>query len=478
MTFIAAIAASVATAPSQIELTVYNQGFGLVKEQRELNLTKGEQEILVEDVAQRIEANSVAIKSLTAPGSFTVLEQNYKYDLISPNAILNKAVGKEITFNRTLPDGSKESIIGTLMSSPTAVVSQGSGRSTSTYNGMVIQTRDGRIILNPTGEIQVNSIPEGLISKPTLLWLLDSAKSGKNKIQLSYVTQGISWTSDYVLTLGQEGKIGALKGWVTMNNNSGISFKDAKLKLLAGDVNRVQTFRGGGFGGQGGGFGAPVADAAVSTEQFSEYHLYTVNRPTTVGNNEQKQISLLEGFDIPVKKRLVVDAMRSYGRRQPGEGDIGTGDIKPLVQLQFVNDEESGLGMALPAGRVKVFQPDSTGSLQMVGEDRIDHTPKKETIKLNVGRAFDIRASRKRTHFEWIMSGSRRRGAIETFEIEVRNRKDTAEVVEVMERHWGEYTISKNSMEFTKPDSDTVLFMVQLKPEEVKTVTYTIRTTW
>jgi hypothetical protein len=143
-----------------------------------------------------------------------------------------------------------------------------------------------------------------------------------------------------------------------------------------------------------------------------------------------------------------------------------------------VNDEDSGLGMALPGGRVKVFQPDSTGSLQLVGEDRIDHTPKKEKISLNVGRAFDIRASRKRTHFEWIMSGSRRRGARETFEIELRNRKESAEVVEVMERHWGEYRITQKSMDFTKPDSDTVLFTVQLKAEEVKTVSYTIETTW
>jgi hypothetical protein len=476
MSLLAAIAATVASAPSNIELTVYNQGFGLVKEQRELNLSRGEQEILIEDVAQRIEANSVAIKSLSAPGSFTVLEQNYKYDLISPNAILNKAVGKEITFHRTLPDGSKESIVGTLMSSPTAVVSQGNGRSGSTYNGMVIQTRDGRIILNPSGEIQVNSIPEGLISKPTLLWLLDAAKAGSNKIQLSYLTQGISWTSDYVLTLNQKGAIGDLKGWVTMNNNSGMSYRDAKLKLLAGDVMRAQQPRTQ-FSTRAR-LGAEMAKASVSEETFSEYHLYTVNRPTTIANNEQKQISLLEGFDIPVKKRLVVDAMRGMRNYRPGEGDVGTGDIKPLVQLQFINDEDSGLGMPLPAGTVKVFQPDSTGSLQMVGEDRIDHTPKKERISLNVGRAFDIRSTRKRTHFEWILSGSRRRGTRESFEIEVRNRKDTAETVEVMERHWGQYRITQKSMDFEQPDSDTIVFMVELKPEEVKTVTYTIETTW
>lgn len=470
------LGALVSQTPGSTELTIYNQGFALVKDVRTLDLKTGVQHVRIEDIAQMIEANSVGIRSVSKPGSFTVLEQNYQYDLISPIAILNKAVGKRITFNQFMADGRINVLEGTLLSSPTSIVGDANGGNSATWNGMVIQTDDGRIILNPSGQIEVTSIPEGLISKPSLLWMLDSNREGANNVELSYLTQGISWNSDYVLSLDQEGKVGGLKGWVTLTNNSGATFKDAKLKLLAGEVFREQ---GGGMGGRGRPEMAMMKAAAedsFSEEQFSEYHLYTLQRPATVANREMKQVSLLEAVGVPVTKKLVIDAMRMYGYYIPNEGQVGVGDLKPLVFIEFKNDQASHLGMPLPMGTVKVFQRDSTGSLQMLGEASIGHTPKNEKISLSVGRSFDIVSSRKRTEFRWL--GNSRNGCVETFEIEVRNRKETAETVHLFERFGGQWKIMSNSDPFTKLESHLVDFVLELKPNQVKKVTYTVETRW
>src|SRR6185503_542196 len=236
--------------------------------------------VAVEDVAAQIETNSVGIKSLTDHEGFSVLEQNYQYDLISPIAILNKAVGKQIRFHRVLPNGAKEVLTGILVSSPTAVVGDAEGGGTTTWNGMVIKTDDGRIILNPSGEIEVSSLPEGLISKPTLLWEIEAATARTHTVELSYLTRGMSWAADYVLTLDGAGK-GDLRGWVTMTNNSGATFVEAKLKLLAGDVQRANqppmAPRGGGRFET-----MKAADAGFAEEALFEYHLYTLQRPATI----------------------------------------------------------------------------------------------------------------------------------------------------------------------------------------------------
>ena len=465
-----------ASGASSTELTVYNQGFALVKETRQLEMRQGRQEVRVEDVAERIEPTSVAIRSLSAPGSFTVLEQNYQYDLISVQAILAKAVGREITLTRTLPNGSAEVVRGTLMSAPTQVVGGVNG-SQMTYNGMVVRTSDNRILLNPSGEVSVDCLPDGLISKPTLVWDLEARQGGRNQVELSYLTQGISWASDYVLALEQDGKVGDFKGWVTLNNQSGATFVDAKLKLLAGDVRRARNEMA-----EGGTRGVPMAakaDAGFAQEAFADYHLYTLQRPATVRNREIKQVSLLEAFAVPVTKRLVVDPMASYRGWMPQEGEVGTGPMKPQVRIEFKNDQASKLGMPLPMGTVKVFQRDSGGSLQMLGEARIDHTPRNETLSLVVGSAFDVVVERKRTQYTALRNAKGEvRGAKETFEIEVRNRKETAESVTLIERFWGEFTISAQTLPSTKLDANTFQFVVSLKANEVKTVRFTVETRW
>lgn len=448
-------AATMTSALPPTELTVYNQGFGLVKEARTLNLKKGRQTVSVEDVAALIDPSSVSIRSLVAPDAINVLEQNYQYDLIGPASILAKAVGERLRIV-----GPKETVEGVLISSP----GQNGG-------GLVLRTDDGQIVLDPQGQISLAKVPDGLITRPTLLWDLESDRDGAQNVELSYITRGISWTADYVLTLDGAGKA-AVQGWVTMNNQSGTTYRDARLKLLAGDVNQAPM--GGGMGG--GGIALRSADAAkaFNEESLFEYHLYTLQRPSTISNKETKQLGLLSADGIPVTKRLVVDATRQYSRYFPSEGEVGTGDVAPQARIEFTNDAKSGLGMPLPAGRFRLYQRDKGGSTQLLGEDRIDHTPKDERVSLVVGRSFDVRATRLRTSFQRLSSNSVR----ESFSIELRNRKDEPQTVEVIERLWSDWKVTAKSQEFAKEEAHTIRFVVPLKAGESKTVTYTVETSW
>lgn len=439
------------------EITVYNQGFGLVKEARTLSLKKGRQTVGVEDVAAGIDPSSVSIRSLVAPDAIAVLEQNYQYDLIGPASILAKAVGERL---RVV--GPKETVEGVLISSP----GQNGG-------GLVLRTDDGRIVLDPQGQITLAKVPEGLITRPTLLWDLQSDRDGAQNVELSYITQGLSWTADYVLTLDGAGKA-ALQGWVTMNNQSGATYRDARLKLLAGDVNQAppppQRRAPAGLAMTMEAMAAP----GFNEESLFEYHLYTLGRPATIANKETKQLSLLQGDAVPVRKRLLVDATGGYGTFYPSTNDLGTGDIAPQARIEFTNDKKSGLGIPLPSGRFRLYQRDASGSTQLLGEDRIGHTPRDERVSLLAGKAFDVRATRKRTSYERLGD----RGARESFSIELRNRKDTPETVEVVERHWGDWKVTAESGEFTKEDANTIRFSVPLKPNETRTLTYTVETRW
>jgi len=470
-----AASAIVQSSASSNEVTIYNQGFALVKELRTLNLKAGRQSVAIEDVAALIEPDSVGFHSVTDANAFNVIEQNYQYDLISPVAILNKAVGHKIRFIRVLPNASKEVVSGILLSAPTSVYNPGTGGETNysvqTYNGMVIKTDDGRIILNPTGEVEVDTIPEGLISRPTLLWDIDSRKSGNDSVELSYITQGMSWNATYVLTLADENKADLL-GWVTLNNSAGATFKNTKLKLLAGEVNRPVAYaKAEALGG--------IRNAAPAAPQFQEqslfeYHLYTLQRPTTLRDKETKQVSLLEGHNVAYQKKLIVDSLRDIGRYYPSEGEVGTGTISPQVRVEFLNSKENGLGIPLPAGNVKVYSRDNTGSVQMLGEDRINHTPRDERVSLVVGRSFDVVAERKRTDYHRISD----RSFSETFEITIRNHKDVPAEVNLIERHYGTWQVSRNSDPFTKLDSDTMQFVVDVPANNKKVITYTVVTSW
>ena len=434
-------------------------------------MAAGRQTAIVENVAQQIDTTSVRFRPLSDASGLSLLEQNYRFDLISPVAILARAVGTQIKFIR-YENGNAVTLEGTLLSAPTAIVSN-NGSNYQTYNGMVIKdSKTGEIVLDPVGTVVVKNIPDGLISKPSLLWDLQADKAGRQEIELSYITQGMNWTSDYVLTLN-DGNRADLQGWATLTNSSGTEYKNAKLKLLAGDVNRVQQNRPEAMAAAGAVLRMTKADS-FQEESLFEYHLYTLQRPTTLQNNETKQVSLLEGAGVPYTRKLIVDATRNFGRYYPSEGAIGEGNIQPQVRVEFENKLKNGLGMPMPAGRIRVYQRDKGGSIQFIGEDQIGHTPKDESISLVLGRAFDVVSSRKRTNFRRIND----RAFSESFEIEVRNRKDTAEVVHVVERHYSDWKVTDKNQEFVKVDSDTMDFTVNLKANEVKKVIYTVETRW
>ncbi len=463
----ALILANAILVPGTTEVTVYNQGLGFIKDVRTLHLAKGQQNVVVEDVAQLIDATSVGFKCLNNPGSVSVLEQNYQYDLISPQAILEKSVGKRIRLTRAIAN-KKETLEGVLLNSPTSVVSKDGGHEYS-YNGLVIRADDGRIILSPDGEIDVLAIPDGLISKPSLVWQLDSAADQDAKMELSYLTKGMSWTANYVMTLGDKNQ-GDIQGWVSLNNQSGMSFNDAKLKLLAGEVN-VLTESGRGHLQTQSSFilrdrmgGEPITETSLF-----EYHLYTVNRPTSVRNNETKQLSLLVGFDIPIKKVIAFDSTASVS-----QGGQGSDELESEVKVKFMNSEKSHLGMPMPAGKVRLYQRDASGSLQFLGEDHIRHTPRDEKLSLTVGKSFDMKSTHKQVSF----AKTGKRSSTSTYEVIVRNRKKTPETATIYEGIEGQWKISANSNPFVKEDASTAVFEVKLNAGEVKTIKYTVETKW
>lgn len=458
------------------EVTVYNQGLGFVKDVRTVELQSGRQSIKIEDVAQMIDASSVGFKRLSGPGQLSVLEQNYQYDLVSPAAILQKSVGKKIRLTRNVGN-TKETVTGILLTSPTSVVNTGQGSEYS-YNGLVVKTDDGRILLSPQGEIDVEEMPEGLISKPSLLWEVESSQSQQATIELSYLTKGMKWSSDYVFTLGANNLAG-LQGWATVENRCGKSFQDAQLKLIAGEVNieadrQPQSnfrFRDGAERSiiNGDSFGR------LYESSLFEYHLYTLPRPATIRNNESKQLGLLEGESIPYRKILRFDSYES----SPSENNIGEQqEFNASVKVEFKNDKASHLGMPMPAGKVRMYQRSADGSLQFLGEDQIKHTPKDEKLSLSVGTAFDVRGTRRKTDFQRTAKNASRT----TYEIEIRNRKTTDETVTLVEHGYGgslkSWQVSSAGVTFSKVDARSVSADIKVKAGEVKKVRYTVDAKW
>ncbi|MES1227480.1 MAG: hypothetical protein ABUL72_02355, partial [Armatimonadota bacterium] len=288
-----------------------------------------------------------------------------------------------------------------------------------------------------------------------------------------YLSKGFSWKSDYVLSLDQAGTLGDVKGWVTMTNNSGTSFENAKLKLLAGEVNRVRETPMPTTLAAPADAAAMPRSRAMAEEQFGDYHLYTLDRLATVRNNEIKQLSLLEAVGIKVNKVLLIDSARDSWSTAEND-EVGDTNIKPTIYIELENSKENNMGMPLPAGTFKVFQRSKSGSLEMLGEDSITHTPRNEKVKLHVGQAFDVVASRKRTAYVKVTA----RRVRETFEIEVRNRKESPETVTVWERNSGDHKVTKANMEYTTLDSTTTQFLLKLGANEVKTIVYTVETKW
>ncbi|HET9481978.1 MAG TPA: DUF4139 domain-containing protein [Candidatus Polarisedimenticolia bacterium] len=441
---------------TDVAVTIYNVGLGLVRETRKLTLSSGLNEVRYMDVAARINPRSVHLAGAAGAASgasLRVLEQNYEYDLISPEKLLERFVGRKVTliFDQVESSGPPRQAEATLV---------------STNAGLVYEI-DGRFHINPPARAVLPEIPGGLISAPTLVWLLESRSGGTQTVETSYLTDGISWSADYVGIVSADDSRLDLAGWVTIENASGTGFEEASLKLVAGDVHRaapevmMQAVR------------AMEADAASKSafaeEAFFEYHLYTLDRRATVKDRQTKQIALMEAPGATVRKIFLLAGQPHYYRGQVGQ--IGV-DLRVGVTLELANSRANGLGIPLPAGVMRLYKKDASGSLQFIGEDRIDHTPKDETITLKVGEAFDVVADRTQTDYRAVSGG--RYDAESEFQIRIRNHKEEAVTVIVREPVPGDWKILSSSHPPRKVDAGTVEFSVTVPAGGEQTLGYRI----
>jgi hypothetical protein len=456
--------------PKSVQLTVYNSNFALVKDVRSVSLNQGINSIEVEDVAAQIDPTSILFKSLTAPNSVSILEQNYQYDLINPDNILNKSVGKRATFTSFDQNGKPYTQSGTILSP----VSNG---------GLVIKSDAGEVVLRPEGQVSLESMPEGLHPRPTLNWLLRSDRAGSQNTEISYITEGIGWKADYVALVNENDTKLDLAGWVTLNNNSGATYKDAKLTLMAGDVRRIQPQVYGTLSAGMAGMSEEMAMAPQFQEKsFFEYHMYSMERPTTIRDNETKQLSLLNASGAPVQKEMIYDGRGDWWRSwwypgrtgEPGGGYDTSNYHKVNVVLQVTNSKENHMGMPLPKGKIRVYKLDDTGSQQFIGEDQIDHTPRDEKLRLYIGDAFDVVGDYKRTDYKKIATNV----IEESFQVDIRNHKQTPVEVKVVDHVWSDWKVTESSLGYTKKDAHTIECPVKVPADGSVKVTYTIRTQW
>ena len=467
---VSACYAQKASAPKSVALTVYNAGFALVKDTRNITLIKGVNSLEIVDVAAKIDPTSILFKSLTAPNSVSLLEQNYQYDLISPNSILDKSIGQFVTFTGFDSNGKPFTQSGVLLSS-------------YKNGGIVIKTYNGSLVMNPQGQVSTEKMPEGLRSTPTLNWLLQSDTAGDQQAEISYMTNGIGWKADYVALVNKDDTKLDLAGWVSLNNQSGTTYHDAKLTLMAGDVRRTQSYDTDNFDMKGNMEMRAAAAPAFQEKSFFEYHMYTMQRPTTIRDNETKQLSLLNASNAGVTKELIYDARGDWWRSwwypgrtelDPGGGYDTSNYHKVNVVLELKNSKENGMGMPLPKGKISVYKLDDDGSQQFIGDDQIDHTPKDEKVRLYIGDSFDVVGDYKRVDYKKISNNT----IEESFQVNIRNHKESAVDVKVVDHVWSDWKVTSTSHKFEKKDAHTIEFPVKVPANGEVEVTYTIRTKW
>lgn len=457
-------ALSAEAAEMTLALTVYNEGTALVRDRREFDFARGFNEIAFSDVAASIDPTSVLFKSLTDPDGISILEQNYQYDLVDSSALFKKYLDQII---RVVTED------GTLYE----------GKLLSSQGGIILQDEDGQVsvISGSVQEVSFPELPEGLITRPTLVWQLIADKAGPQEVEITYLTGGVSWQSDYVVLLGSDEQSIDLDGWITMRNTSGTTYEDAHLKLIAGDLQRLPQAR---FAAGDVVFAAEAELAAAPVEQreFFEYHLYEVPRPVTVRNNENKQIEFVSVNKVPAAKFFVYDALQCrnnywycsfYGYPQTDPSYGIASNPKVMVLLEFDTEDTQ---VDLPKGRVRVYQEDIDGAALLIGEDSIDHTPKGETVRLYIGDAFDIVGERIQTDFRRPSDKTLE----ESFEITLRNHKDEAVEVRIVEHlfRWSEWRVLRSSHDFEKLDSTTIEFRIRVPADGEITLDYDVRYFW
>ncbi|MCM8814409.1 MAG: hypothetical protein NC937_06165 [Candidatus Omnitrophica bacterium] len=437
----------------EISLTVYNQNFALVRDVRTIELKEGLNIIKCFDIAAQIEPASVSFKSLTAPDKCTVLEQNFEYDIVNTEKLLNKYLDRKIKIMT---------------------------KDNNTYSGYLSSyDRDHLVIAENTGngpvymitrenirDIEFPQLPEGLITKPTLVWNISNAKAGKHLVELGYITGGINWQADYVAIVSEDEKNISLNGWVTVDNRSGVAFENAELKLMAGDVRRIAEQPVQKRGGME--VRAMVAAAQFEEKEFFEYHLYTLGRKTSLQNNQTKQIGLFSAPKVGVEKIYTYEGALYRWYYYDNWQNIQC-NRKVAVKIELKNTQKNGLGIPLPKGKIRLYKADADATMQFIGEDIIDHTPKDEKIVLSIGNAFDITGERKIIEHKKIAANIYR----DSYEIKLRNHKKEPVTVKVIEKQFGDWSILQSSHPYEKKDSETIEFNVKVAQNDEIVLTYT-----
>jgi hypothetical protein len=444
---------------TDLNVTVYNSNIALIRDVRQLALPGGIFRLKFMDIAATVNPATVHFRSLTDPEKLGVIEQNYEYDLLEPAKLLHKYVGKEVTLVRSYQENGttkREEIKATLLSD---------------NNGPVWKIGNDIVTGMYAESLRFPEVPANLYERPTLLMSLENSGARKQQIEASYLASNLSWNSDYVLTVTRDEKNADLDGWVTVVNNSGTAFHNARLQLVAGELNRIPAesrLRA---------MDMVVAAPAKAREQFqqeafSEYHLYSLGRRTSVEDKETKQISLLQGSGVPVEKIFVVNGQNYYYHNAQNPGSPLKDSV--MVYYKFKNEEKAGLGIPLPAGNVRVYQKDSKGGILFAGEDRIEHTPKDETINIHIGNAFDVVAEHKQTDYKSISSHVWEM----EFEVTIRNHKDGPITVEVNEPIGGDWEMLSSTYKYTKTAAFAAQFNVPVAKDGKAVLTYRIRAHW
>ncbi len=442
---------------TSVAITIYNENLALIKDQRKVSLTKGLNYLAFRGVSAKMRPETAMLRSLSHSKGFKIIEQNFDYDLLTPNKLLEKYLGQKVRLASINPATGKQTI-------ETATVM-------SVHQGVVLKI-GGRIETNPEGRFIFDNIPKNLRDQPTLVTQLTSSTAQPQQLELSYLSGGLSWKADYIAELNAKDDRVDLLGWVTLNNTSGTNYKNAKLQLVAGDVNQVQPQR------KNSGRVMMLASAietdagGMAEESLFEYHLYSLNRPTSLLNSQTKQVALLSAISVPVTKEFVLRGANYYYSSRYGE--IGK-KLKVGVFVQLENKQDSGLGMPIPKGIVRVYKKDSSENAQFIGEDRIDHTPKNETIRLKLGDAFDVTANKKQTDFSKRKHILPNRNAFESaFKIELKNAKSEAVTVTVREPIPGDWKMLKESHPHKKVAAGTAEWQIKVPAESSQFLKYRV----
>ncbi|NOT14018.1 MAG: DUF4139 domain-containing protein [Methylotenera sp.] len=440
-----------------IAVTIYNSDLALVKDTRKVQLKSGVNALALRDVSAQIRPETALLRSINALGSLTLLEQNFDFDLLTPAKLLEKYVGQTVSLVKTHSTTGEES------SEQATVLSANNGVVLKVGNRIETGVANKRIVFN--------NVPTNLRDRPTLVTQIHNKGTPDQVVELSYLTGGLNWKADYVAELNPKDDAVDLSGWVTLTNTSGASYKNTKLQLVAGDVNRVQEGHSKGMiMRKDVAMMASEAVAPMTEESLLEYHLYSLDRPTTISENQTKQVSLLSASNIPARKELVLRGADYYYQSQYGE--IGT-KMKVGVFVEFDNKEASKLGVPLPKGVMRVYKKDQAGNAQFVGEDSIDHTPKNEVIRLKLGESFDVTADKKQVDFKVLPNPQKGHSAFESaFEFTLKNAKKEKMTVLVQEPISGEWKVTNESHPHTKVNSHLAIWKIDIPAEGKTTLTY------